>query len=80
MAACTICGSTEGVRHFALTVDGPLDVQPDLPLDVQPDLCQLHGDAFLVRSGALLGDMLREHQESQELGTFPSLPPHHNTD
>lgn len=73
MAACTICGSTEGVRHFALTVDGT-------PLDVQPDLCQLHGDAFLIRSGALLGDMLREHQESQELGTFPSLPPHHNTD
>lgn len=73
MATCSICGSADGVRHYAITIEGEA-------LRVQPDLCQLHGDIFLIRSGTLLGDMLREHRESQELGTFPSVPPHHNTD
>jgi hypothetical protein len=50
--SCVVCKGTDGgVRHFAITVDG-------VELRVAPDLCQDHGDAFLLRVGKVLGEML----------------------
>lgn len=49
---CIVCGSTEGVRHFELRVDG-------IALRVQPDLCGHHGDAYLLHVGRVLGVLLR---------------------
>jgi hypothetical protein len=50
---CNVCKSTDGVRHFAVHVDGE-------PLRLQVHLCGEHGDAFLFRVGAVLGDLFRE--------------------
>ncbi len=50
---CTCCGSVEAVRVFALTVDGS-------PLRLTLALCGMHGEAFLLRAGKLVGEFLIE--------------------
>jgi hypothetical protein len=54
---CMLCGSTDNVRHFQIVVDGD-------PLRLQPFLCSDHGDAYLLRVGAVLGGMMRDSQRA----------------
>jgi hypothetical protein len=48
---CVVCGSQEGVRVFAITVDR-------IALDMQPVFCSGHGNEYLLRAGQLLGKMM----------------------
>jgi hypothetical protein len=47
---CSICGSSEGVRRFAVTVDGN-------ELRAVAALCAEHGDAHLLNVGRVLGSL-----------------------
>lgn len=66
MANCIVCGSQDGVRHYAIQVDG-------VSLDVQPDLCNVHGDSYLLAVGAGLGRMLRAQPQDtdDDFGLMP---------
>lgn len=45
------CGSTEGVRRFAVTVSGE-------ELRLQPALCAEHGDMYLLLVGRVMGAIM----------------------
>lgn len=49
---CAICGSTDGIKKYAVTVDGE-------PLELAPWLCKDHGEAFIFGHGILLGCLER---------------------
>lgn len=57
MAKCSICGSSEGVRHYALMIDG-------VALRVELDLCEQHGETYVFRTGRVIGQLLREQREA----------------
>jgi len=50
MRRCSICGSSEGVRRFAVTVD-------EEELRAVALLCAEHGDAHLLNVGRVLGSL-----------------------
>lgn len=50
VSPCYICGSRNGVRRFAVIVDGEA-------LHLAPLLCGECGDSFLLRVGILFGDL-----------------------
>lgn len=52
-AKCEVCGSTDAVQRYAITIDGE-------PLRLAPQLCQEHGERFIYRHGIVLGTLLRE--------------------
>jgi hypothetical protein len=54
---CSVCKSTVGVCHFAITVDGH-------ELRLQVFLCQEHGDRFIFRVGQALVGLFRDAPES----------------
>lgn len=60
-APCDICGSREGVRRFAVTVDGEA-------LRLARVLCGAHGDAYLLKVGGVLGELVRADRPR----TFPA--------
>lgn len=51
LGPCSVCGSREGVRRFAVTVDGQ-------ELLLTALLCSQHGDAYLLNAGRALGELL----------------------
>ncbi len=54
MARCLVCRKeAEDVRVFKILID-------DEPLAQQPALCRLHGETYLFRIGAVLGEMMRD--------------------
>lgn len=50
---CAICRSAEGVRRFAVTVDGE-------ELRAVADLCAEHGDQHLLNLGRVMGELFRK--------------------
>ena len=50
---CAVCLGPGPLRHFELRVDGE-------PLRLQPYLCPACGDAYLLRVGKVLGELLRD--------------------
>lgn len=59
---CAACSSTGPLRHFEVRVDGA-------PLRLQFDFCDAHGDAYLIRLGAFMGEFFRESG-----GSVPAAP------
>lgn len=56
MEKCDVCGATEHLRRFALTIDGE-------PLRMQPLLCIDHGDKLTLRVGAVIGSLCAPIEE-----------------
>lgn len=52
---CMICRSREGVRRFAVTVDGE-------ELRMFALLCAAHGDQYLLNLGRVLGGLFRSEE------------------
>ena len=48
---CAACESNDGVRVFAIAVDGEV-------LRLQVPLCSVHGDRYLLLTGELIGQLL----------------------
>lgn len=67
---CDLCGSTENVRDYALTIDG-------VSLETASRLCQAHGENLLWRCSIVIGSLrqpigdvfirrTRNHEPSQQ--------------
>lgn len=53
---CAVCGSTDGVRRYAVTVEGEA-------LHLAPDLCTDHGTRLLLRFGSVIATLDRPMED-----------------
>ncbi len=51
---CVWCKSGEGVRLYTISIDG------DPLRSGSFHLCNVHGDAFLIRVGAVIGELTKD--------------------
>jgi len=65
--SCAICRSAEGVRRFAITVDGD-------ELRLVALLCSEHGDAYLLNTGRVLGELFARKGKLPVMINLPGLP------
>lgn len=62
---CDFCGSTEGVREFAILVDGQA-------LRLRFMLCTDHGERYLLRCGQVAATLDHDRVTIGRMGVGPS--------